>query len=131
MKEQLPDLLLAHLAAMYYQKHTPKAITQAYSAIPPEIIELADRGLVEIEDAWVVGDKRAKLTTQGEEQLRAHGVSRIIQALQSMKWFLSMEFYVEMLPRDALPEFLVHNVNFIRGTAMQRFRELGGVSDAL
>lgn len=124
MEEQLPNSLLAHLALMYYEKCVSTSTLRVFGVIPPEIVGLADRGLVEIRDSLVVGDKGAKLTVQGEEQLRSHGVSQIIQALQSMRWFLSMEFYVEMLPKDALPEFLTHDVNFIRGAAIRRFREL-------
>lgn len=126
-RNDITDRQLAMLALMNYESKAPDAIGQVFSDIPPDIIDLADKGLVAIKDIWVVGDKAANITNEGREQLREQGLMSITYALLDMKWLVPLAFYVRMLPRKLLPSFMASDYALVRQAAVIRYRELTDV----
>lgn len=126
-RNDITDRQLAMLAHMHYVSNTLDSIDQVYGRIPPEFIDLADKGLVEIKDVWVVGDKAANITNEGREQLRERGLMAITSALLDMKWLVPLAFYVRMLPRKLLPSFMASDYALVRQAAVIRYRELTDV----
>lgn len=120
---------LALLASIYYEQTVVDAIGRVYTVITPEITDFVDRGLVTVQKSFSLaldgGDyQEAVVTQEGMLSLEEHGNECIVQALLAMKDYITLEYFVSILPIRSLPQFLISNVAFIRGAARERYEEL-------
>jgi len=127
---ELTDWQLCALVNVYYDTVSGGMYQVYYPNSQPRICaavrELRDQGLVVITPLPMRDpfQFQALITAEGEKVLKSYSASRVIYALDYCGWYVTAGDYIGDLPIADLSEFIVHEYDYYRAKALERYTEL-------